>query len=226
MRYKVVGTPLPVLTCYLEPNETIITQSGAMSWMTPNMHMDATTNGGVSKAIGRMFTGEAFAQVRYTATKTEGMISMASSFPGSIVPFEISSDNEIVVQKHGFLAAEHGVVLSVFFQKRFGGGLFGGEGFIMQRLSGKGLAFVEIDGHVIKYTLEPNQSMIVDTGYLAAMSATCTIDVQSVGSIKNALFGGEGLFNTVVTGPGEIYLQTVPINKLADSLKPYLPKSN
>ena len=150
---------------------------------------------------------------------------MASSFPGSIEPFEISSDNDIVVQKHGFLAAEHGVTLSVFFQKRFGGGLFGGEGFIMQRLSGNGLAFVEIDGHVIKYTLEPNQKMIVDTGYLAAMSATCTIDVQSVGSIKNALFGGEGLFNTVVTGPGEIYLQTVPINKLADSIKAYLPKS-
>lgn len=226
MRYEITGTPLPVVVCYLEPNESILTECGAMSWMSPNMKMETTTNGGVGKAIGRMFSGESFVQNRYTAEGTQGLLSMASSFPGSIVPFEISSGNEVVVQKHGFLAAEPGVELSVFFQKKFGSGLFGGEGFIMQKLSGNGTAFVEIDGHVVKYTLEAGQSMVVDTGYLAAMSATCKIEIQTVKGIKNMFFGGEGLFNTVVTGPGDIYLQTMPINQVAGSLIPYMPKGN
>ena len=151
------------------------------------------------------------------------MIAFASSFPGSIIPFQITPGNSIVVQKKGFLASEPGVELSVFFQQRLGSGFFGGEGFIMQKLSGQGMAFVEIDGSVIEYTLGPGQQMIIDTGYLAAMSETCQMTIQRIQGVKNMLFGGEGLFNTVVTGPGKIYLQSMPANNLAQSLIPYLP---
>lgn len=132
---------------------------------------------------------------------------------------------DVIVQKSAFLAAEEGVELPVFFQKKFGAGLFGGEGFIMQRLSGRGTAFVEIDGYAVEYRLEKGQSMIVDTGYLAMMDATCSMEIVSVPGVKNALFGGEGIFNTVVKGPGRIILQTMPVNKVAGSILPYIPSS-
>ena len=158
-----------------------------------------------------------------TAQGGPGLIAFASSFPGSIRPFSIAPGREIVLQKSGFLAAEDTVELSVFFQKKLGSGLFGGEGFIMQRLSGQGLAFAEFDGHVVEYDLAPGQSMVVDTGYLAAMDATCSIDIQAVPGIKNMVFGGEGLFNTVVTGPGKVYLQTMPISAVAGVIRPFIP---
>ena len=216
MRYEIKGEPLPVLLCYLEPGESIMCENGAMSWMTPNMKM-ATGAGGVGKAIGRMFSGESFFQNTYTAEGGQGMIARASSFPGSIMAVDVSQ-GDFIVQKKGYLASEAGVTLSVAFQKKIGAGFFGGEGFIMQRLSGNGMAFVEIDGYVVEYDLQPGQQLIVDTGYLAAMSATCTMDIQTVKGIGNALFGGEGLFNTVVTGPGKVYLQTMPINKVQEVL--------
>ncbi len=222
MRYQIDGTPLPVVTCYLNPGETMLTESGAMAWMTPNMKME-TTSGGFGKAIGRMFSGENLFQNRYTATGGEGMIAFASSFPGSIRPMEIAPGKEVIVQKSAFLASESSVELSVFFQKKLGAGIFGGEGFIMQKLSGQGLAFVEIDGHAMEYELAPGQSMVIDTGYLAAMDASCSVDIQSVPGVKNALLGGEGLFNTVVTGPGRILLQTMPISAVAGVLRRYFP---
>lgn len=150
------------------------------------------------------------------------MIAFAASFPGSIRCFEITPGNSIIVQKSGFLASESGVELSIHFQKKAGVGFFGGEGFIMQKLSGRGKAFVEIDGHAVEYVLKPGQSIIVDTGYLAAMSETCSIDIKSVGSVKNALFGGEGIFNTVITGPGRVILQTMPASALAGSIQPFI----
>ena len=171
----------------------------------------------------RMFSGEAMFQNIYTAQGGQGVIAFASSFPGSIIPFQITPGNSIVVQKRGFLAAEAGVELSVFFQKRMGAGFFGGEGFIMQKLSGQGMAFAEIDGSVVEYDLQPGQQIIVDTGYLAAMTESCQISIQSIKGVKNVLFGGEGLFNTVITGPGKVYLQSMPISSLAQSIIPYIP---
>ncbi len=221
MQYKIEGEPLPVVSCTLQANETMITERGSMSWMSPNMKMETTTNGGLGKAFGRMFSGESLFQNRYTAQGGDGMIAFASSFPGTIMPFEITPDKPIIVQKSAFLAGEAGVELSVFFQKKLGAGFFGGEGFIMQKLSGKGIAFVEIDGYVIEYNLEAGQSIIVDTGYLAMMDATCTMDVVTVPGVKNMLFGGEGLFNTVVKGPGRILLQTMPISNVAGVLRPF-----
>ena len=154
------------------------------------------------------------------------MIAFASSFPGSILAIEITPGRDIVVQKSGFLAAEEGVELSVFFQKKLSSGLFGGEGFIMQRLSGRGIAFIEIDGSTVEYDLASGQQMIVDTGYLAMMDATCTMETQTVKGVKNVLFGGEGLFNTVVTGPGHIVLQTMPLNKFASSIIRMMPSKS
>ena len=223
MEYQIEGAPLPVVICQLEAGETMITERGSMSWMSPNMKMETTSNGGLGKALGRMFAGEALFQNRYTAQGGPGMIACASSFPGSIRAFEIGPGRELIVQKSGFLASEATVELSVFFQKKLGSGFFGGEGFIMQRLSGRGVAFTEFDGHVVEYDLAPGQSMVVDTGYLAAMDATCSMDIQTVPGVKNMVFGGEGLFNTVVTGPGRIYLQTMPISAVAGVLRPFMP---
>ncbi len=226
MQYQIAGEPLPVVTCQLAAGETMITERGSMSWMTPNMRMETTTNGGLGKAFGRLLAGEALFQNRYTAQGGPGLIAFASSFPGSIRAFEIGPGKELVVQKSGFLAAEAGVELSVFFQKKLGSGFFGGEGFIMQKLSGQGIAFAEFDGHVVEYELAAGQSLVVDTGYIAAMDATCSIDIVTVPGVKNAFFGGEGLFNTVVSGPGHIWLQTMPISSVAAVLRPFFPSNN
>lgn len=225
MRYQIVGAPLSAVICDVEAGESMITERGSMSWMSTNMKMETTSNGGLGKALGRMFAGEALFQNRYTAMGGPGQITFAASFPGSIRVFEITPENPMIVQKSGFLASESGVELSLFFQKKFGAGLFGGEGFIMQKLSGRGLAFVEIDGHACEYELAAGQSMVVDTGYLAAMSASCTVDVVTVPGVKNMLFGGEGVFHTVVKGPGRVILQTMPISAVAGSLRPFFPAS-
>jgi len=226
MKYQIVGEPLPVAVCTVEPGETIITERGSMSWMTPNMKMETKGTGGLGKMIGRMASGESAFQNRFTAEGSTGQIAFASSFPGSIRAYEISPGNELIVQKSGFLASDEGVELSVFFQKKLGAGLVGGEGFIMQKLSGNGTALIEIDGYAVEYELEAGQSMIIDNGYLAAMSATCTMDVQMNKGIKNMLFGGEGMFNTVITGPGVIVLQTMPAAGVAGALLPFLPTAN
>lgn len=225
MQYKIMGDTLPVVECTLNDGESMITERGSMSWMTPNMKMETTSNGGVGKALGRMFAGEALFQNRYTAEGGPGSIAFASSFPGSIMAFDIAPGKNLIVQKSSFLASETGVELSVFFQKKFGAGLFGGEGFIMQKLSGNGTAFVEIDGHVVEYDLADGQSMVIDTGYIAAMTDSCTMEIKSVPGIKNMLFGGEGIFNTVVRGPGHIWLQTMPISGVAATLRPFFPSA-
>ena len=223
MRYEIKGETLPVVVCYLEGGEQMITERGSMSWMSPNMKMETTTGGGIGKAIGRMFAGEALFQNRYTAQGGNGLIAFASSFPGQIKAYEIGPGREIIVQKSGFLAAEAGVELSVFFQKKLGAGFFGGEGFIMQRLSGRGTAFLEFDGHIVDYELQPGQQIVVDSGYLAAMDSTCSIEVRTVPGLKNMVFGGEGLFNTVVTGPGRVWLQTMPISNVAQPILSFMP---
>ena len=225
MRYEIKGDNLPVVICYLENGEKMITESGGMSWMTANMRMETGSNGGLSKMFGRMFSGESMFQNTYTA-EGSGMIAFASCFPGSIVPFEITPSNPIIMQKSAFLASEAGVKTSVYYQKKFSTGFFGGEGFILQKVEGNGLLFAEFDGAMIPYELAAGEQLVVDTGYLGAMSATCTMDVKQVSGVKNALFGGEGLFNTVITGPGKVYLQTIPINKVADAISPYLPTSS
>lgn len=220
MKYEIRGEPMPVVICNLNAGESMITERGSMVWMSPNMKME-TGAGGLGKAFGRMFSGESIFRNTYTAAGGPGMIAFASSFPGEIRAIQIDPAHPVVVQKSGFLASEAGVDLSIFFQKKMGAGFFGGEGFIMQQLSGNGTAFVELDGSVVEYDLGPGESMVVDSGNLAMMDATCTMDIQMVKGVKNVLFGGEGLFNTVVTGPGRVYLQTMPISGVASALAPF-----
>ena len=154
------------------------------------------------------------------------MIAFTSSFPGEIKVLEIGPGQEMIVQKSAFLAAEAGVNLSIHFQKRLGAGFFGGEGFIMQKITGNGLAFVEIDGHCKEYELRAGESIIVDTGYLAAMSETCQMDVTSVKGIKNMFLGGEGFFHTKISGPGKVYIQSMPVINTAARLAHYLPSGS
>ena len=225
MKYQILGDTRPVVVCELENGEKMITEGGGMSWMSPNMKMETTTNGGIGKAFGRMFSGEKIFQNIYTA-QGNGMIAFASSFPGSIKAFDIAPGQEMIFQKSAFLAGESGVEMSVFFNKKLGAGLFGGEGFIMQRISGYGTVFAEFDGHVVEYELQPGQQIVVDTGHLAAMTATCSIDIQAVPGVKNMLFGGEGVFNTIISGPGHVWLQTMPISNVAGVLKPYFPSNS
>lgn len=226
MRYQIQGETLPVVICELEDGEKMITEGGAMSWMSPNMKMETTSNGGLGKAFGRAFSGEKMFQNIYTAQGGPGMIAFASSFPGSIRAFEIAPGQDMIFQKKAFLAAETGVELSVHFRKKVASGLFGGEGFIMQKISGQGIVFAEFDGHVIEYELQAGQQIVVDTGYLAAMTASFNMDIQSVPGVKNMLFGGEGFFNTVITGPGKVWLQTMPISNVAGAIRPYIPSGS
>lgn len=223
MNYEIKGGNLPVVICSLDEGEMMITESGAMSWMSPNMKMETTSGGGLRKMFGRMMSGEKLFQNHYTAMGGRGMIAFASSFPGSIMPVEIGPGREIIAQKTAFLASEAGVELSIFFRKNLGSGFFGGEGFIMQKLSGMGTAFLEIDGSVVEYELKPGQQIVVDTGYVAAMDGSVRMDIQEVPGLKNMFFGGEGVFNTLLTGPGHIWLQTMPISGTAAAMAPYLP---
>ena len=222
MKYEIKGEPMPVVICELEAGESMITERGSMVWMSPNMEME-TSAGGLGKAFGRMFTGESIFRNIYTARGGHGMIAFASSFPGAIRVVEITPDHPVVAQKASFLAAASGVELSVFFQKKVAAGFFGGEGFIMQKLSGRGLAFLEIDGSAVEYELQAGQQLIVDSGNLAMMSDTCKMDIRTVKGMKNVIFGGEGLFNTVVTGPGRVTLQTMPLINFAGTIATYIP---
>lgn len=222
MNYNIEGGVMPILEVNLNDGETIITQNGGMIWMSPNLKME-TTAGGVGGAFKKLVSGEQIFQNRYTAMGGPGFITIAPSFMGSIIPFEITPDRPMIVQKSGFLASSTGVELEVFLNKKVGAGIVGGEGFIMQKISGMGTAFIEIDGYCKQYNLAPGQQIVVDTGNLAAMDATCTMTVQKVGGgVKNMLFGGEGLFNTVVTGPGRVFLQSHPISLIAGAIRPYI----
>jgi len=225
MKYQIKGDNLPVVICTLEAGEQMITEGGGMSWMSANMDMQTSSRGGVGKALGRMFAGETLFQNIYTAKGGPGMIAFASSFPGSIKAFEIAPGNDMICQKGVFLAGEAGVKMEICFNKKLGAGLFGGEGFIMQRLSGQGVVFAEMDGYVVEYELQPGQQIVVDTGHLAAMTASCSMDIRTVQGAKNMFFGGEGLFNTVITGPGHVWLQSMPISNVANVLRPYFPSN-
>lgn len=224
MNYEIKGGSFPVVICSLQHGEQMITEKGSMVWMSPNINME-TRGGGLGRMFSKAFAGESMFQNIYTAMGS-GMIAFGSSFPGMIKPINIGPGQEIIVQKSAFLAAESGVNLSIHFSKKLGAGLFGGEGFIMQRLSGNGTAFIEIDGELIEYELKAGQQIVVDTGNVAGYSPSVQMDIRQVPGVKNMLFGGEGIFNTVLTGPGRIWLQTMPICNVAASIRPYIPTGN
>ncbi len=224
MRYEIKGGSFPVVVCQLQDGESMITEKGSMVWMSPNMVME-TQGGGLGKMFSKAFSGESMFHNIYTA-RGDGMIAFGSSFPGKILAVETGTGRELILQKSAFLASEPTVELSIAFNKKLGAGFFGGEGFIMQRLSGHGIAFVEIDGDLVEYDLAPGQQIVVDTGNVAGFESTVTMDVRQVPGLKNKLMGGEGLFNTYLTGPGKIWLQTMPISSMAAALAGLMPKGN
>ena len=224
MQYEIIGGNLPAVLCRLTRGEKLICEAGGMSWMDGVFTME-TTGGGIGKMFGRMFSGESMFTNTYTAQQ-DGEIAFASSFPGQILAINLTPDKSIIAQKKAFLACEPGVEMSVFFQKKFGKGLFGGEGFIMQKFTGSGLVFFEVDGAIKEYVLAPGEKKVMDTGHLVMMDETCKMDIERIAGVKNALFGGEGLFNTVVTGPGRIVIQTMPISKAAGVIAGYIPQQS
>ena len=224
MKYEIKGGSFPVVVCELNGGEQMITESGSMVFMTPNMKME-THGGGLGKMFSKAFSGESMFQNIYTALGN-GMIAFGSSFPGKIKVINIEPGKDMILQKSSFLASEAGVSTSIHFNKRLGAGLFGGEGFIMQRLSGNGIAFAEIDGELIEYELAPGQSLVVDTGNVAGFTPSVSMEIRQVPGLKNKILGGEGLFNTVLTGPGIVWIQTMPISNVAMSIRPYIPTGN
>ncbi len=219
MEYKIEGTPFPVVTCSLTKGEKMICSGGSMSWMTPNITME-TKGGGAAKVFGRMFSGESLFMNHYTA-ESDGEISFTSKFPGTIVALEITPDKPMILQKSAFLASSENIDLSIHLQRKLSTALFGGEGFIMQKVSGSGVVFAEIDGYTKEIDLKEGETIVVDTGYVAMMEHTCNMEIKSVPGVKNMLLGGEGIFNTHVSGPGKVYLQTAPVSNLAAAMKPY-----
>ena len=224
MQYEIKGGAFPVVICQLESGEQMVTEKGSMVWMSPSMQME-TKGGGLGRMFSKAFSGESMFQNVYTA-RGAGMIAFGSSFPGRIVALTIAPGQEMIVQKSAFLAAQPGVELSIHFNKRLGVGLFGGEGFIMQRLGGRGVAFVEIDGELVEYELKAGEQLVVDTGNVAGFTEGVRMEIQQVPGMKNKLLGGEGLFNTLLTGPGRVWLQTMPISGVAASILPYIPSGN
>lgn len=220
MKYEIKNQPFTVLTLHMEQGESIKCQSGAMAWMTPGIQMETKT-GGLGGMFKKALVGESLALNHYTAAKA-GELTLAKHCPGDIMVFNISQ-TPIIAQKTSFLAATEGVNMDIYLQRRAAAGFFGGEGFLMQKYTGSGYAWLEIDGSVQERVLGTGEQLIVDSGYVAAMEDTCSMDIQTVKGLTNVVLGGEGIFNTVVTGPGKVWLQTMPVNALAMSLYEFMP---
>jgi len=222
VQYQMIGTTLQAVSIQLKPGQTIYSESGGMAWMSANVHMETRSAGGLGKMLGRALSGESLFLVDFTCPQGQGVISFASEFPGKIVPLDLGPGQEIIAQKDAFMCAEKSVELTMHFRKRLGAGFFGGEGFILQKLTGPGLAFVELDGEIVEYTLEAGQVMMVDTGFVAMYEPTVDFDIEMVRGVKNIFFGGEGLFLARMRGPGRIWLQTMPMYNLARKIAAYV----
>lgn len=218
METKIVGDSLPVVICRLNKGESVITENGGMSWMSDGMKMTTTTNGGIMKGLGRALAGESIFMNIYTAEKDDSEIAFASSFPGQILEYDLKQGETIIAQKRAFLCAEKTVDISMHFRKKLGAGFFGGEGFIMQKITGPGKVYLELDGNIVKKELQQGEKLSVDNGYVAAMTQEVNLDIETVKGVKNIVFGGEGLFLTTLKGPGTVWLQSMPISKLAGLL--------
>jgi uncharacterized protein (TIGR00266 family) len=225
MEYKIVGSTMQAVICEIDPGETIVSQSGGMAWMSGNVTMSTNMSGGLGGMFKRAISGESLFVVEYGTTGGRGLISFASDFPGKIIPVHLSAGQQLIVQKQAFMCSEKSVTFDIHLQRKIGAGLFGGEGFIMEKITGPGVAFVSFDGEIVEYTLQPNQILKVDTGHVAMLEPTVSMDIEMMKGFKNILFGGEGLFLTTLKGPGKVWLQTMPMMSLAKAIAPYLPQS-
>lgn len=225
LRYEVFGDNMPAVSIRLNPGESIFTQSGGMVWMDNGITMTTNMQGGLMKGLGRMFSGESLFMATYTSSMPNQEIVIASTFPGHIVAIDVSGRG-VIAQRGAFLCAQPSVTLSAHVVRGLGAGLFGGEGFVLQRIVGTGLVFLEIDGSLKERVLAPGETIKVDTGNVAAYEETVQYQAQMVKGFKNVLFGGEGLFLTTLTGPGKVWLQTMTMPGFAKQLIPFLPKSS
>lgn len=223
--YRIDGTTLPVVTIELEAGEVIYSESGAMAWMTGNVEMKTHSGGGLGKMFKRAISGESLFITDFYVSRGSGTVTFANEFPGKIIPFDLRSGESLIVQKDAFMCAEKSVDMDIHFRKNLGTGFFGGEGFIMQKITGPGLAFLEIDGEVVEFQLQVGQQLKVDTGHLAAMESSVGFDVAMVKGVSNILLGGEGLFLASLQGPGKVWLQTMPISKLAQKIALFMPQT-
>ena len=224
MEYEISGGSFPSVICTLQKGETMKDETGAMAFMTSDIKMDTNMGGGILKGLGRALSGDTIFLNFFTAKSDNQKIAFSACYPGKIIPIRLNGSNSIIGEKNAFLAAEDGVDIDMYFKKRLGAGLFGGEGFILQKFTGNGMLFLEIDGEVIEHDLQPGEKLLVNQGHVAAMEETVDFDVERVKGVKNMILGGEGLFFTKLTGPGKVWIQTMPIPKLAQALIPFIPK--
>ncbi len=223
MKYEIWGGELPAVTFTLDRGESVYTQSGGLSWMSDGIKMETNARGGFGRSIGRLFMGESIFMVNYTAERSDTSITFSASLPGTLKVFRMVPGQELIAQKQSFLCATQGIELSVKWSQKARAGLFGGEGFILESVKGDGLAFFELDGSLREYELAPGEVMKVDTGNVALFEASVSYDIETVKGAKNVFFGGEGLFLTVLKGPGRVWLQTMTVSEMARRLTPYIP---
>ncbi len=223
MRYSVLGTTFQAAILELNPGEKVFSEAGRLAWCSGNIGMSVAGRGGLTGVLSRMVMGESAFFTEYTSLDGAGVVAFSANLPGNIIPINLGANQSVLVQRGGFLCGERTVSLRVAFQKRLSAGLFGGEGFILQQLTGPGVVFVAVDGETVEYVLGPGQVLKVDPGYLALMDPTITYSVGLVSGVGTMLFGGEGLFLATLTGPGHVILQTTPVARLAGALYPYFP---
>jgi uncharacterized protein (TIGR00266 family) len=224
--YRVVGSVMQALMIQLNRGQFFYSESGSLSWMTDGIKMETNLGAkGLGGLLSRVVTGESLFVVNYSAERDQQLVTFSSDFPGKIIPVHLAQGQSMIAQKDALLVAEKSVNMSIALQKRLGAGIFGGEGFILQRFDGPGTLFASLDGEIVEYTLQQGQRLLVDTGHVAMFEPTVSYDIQMVKGIKNVLFGGEGLFFVSLTGPGRIWLQTMPLTKLAGAIRQYLPTS-
>ena len=223
MRYAISGTVLQSLEVQLDQGESMFTESGGMAWMSDGIDMETNTKGGLMSGLGRALAGESLFMTTYTSRIPNGMITFTPEAPGKVIPIQLAPGQMIIAQKDAFMCAQSTVKLEMHFRKKLGAGLFGGEGFILQKLTGPGMAFLEIPGEVKEYNLAQGQVLKIDPGHIAAFDPTVNYDINMVKGLKNIVFGGEGLFLATVSGPGKLWLQTMPIANLAHKISKYIP---
>lgn len=226
MKYRMIGDVMPAVEMTLQPGEKVYTQSGGMAWMSDGFELDSNMRGGLGKSLARMFTGESVFMASYRATMPDSKIGFAATVPGDILPVDVTTQSGIICQKSAFLCAEDNVSLNTVFSKKLSTGLFGGEGFILQELTGSGMAFLEADGDVVEFELAPGEVMKVDTGNLVAFEKTVDYDIEMIKGLKNMMFGGEGMFLTRMTGPGKIYVQTMNYMDFAGRIIAMVPSKS
>lgn len=224
MEYKINGDNLEVLTLKIGPNDTIYGEAGALTYMSGNIEMKTEASGGIIKSLKRKFSGESFFLTRFESAWEEGVLAFAGKSPGRILPLHLQPGIEYIAQKDAFLCAEEDIDLDIHVKKKLGKGLFGGEGFILQKLSGTGKAFLHIPGDLIEEELQADQTLKVSTGHVAAFEPSIGFDIDRTGGIRSSLFSGQGLFMTTLQGPGKVWLRSMTLKDLASSLQPYLPK--